>query len=343
MRLSFSAIVWFCIVVVIFLPIGLVLGLRSYAPERALYAEWSVRVHLDEEGKIISMPLEDYVIGVVAAEVPALFQPEALKAQAVATRTYVVKKLRERNSQTGAVYHEGADICDDPRHGQAYATPGALVKRWGVLNYIGYRRRIAQAVRATSGEVLLSNGELIDAVYHSTSGDWTENSEDVWGRYVPYLRAVPCRWDKDSPRYSQTKKISGAALEQALGVQVARDASTQGGGRGIPTLAPRRLKSDAVAIRSLTSTGRVRAAVIGGRSFTGLELREKLGLYSTHIRFKIEGDSVVITTMGSGHGVGLCQYGANGLAKTGRRYRDILAYYFTGAVIGIAGPAEVRP
>jgi stage II sporulation protein D len=218
-----------------------------------------------------------------------------------------------------------------------------LVKRWGVLNYLGYRRKISQAVRATSGEVLLSNGELIDAVYHSTSGDWTENSEDVWGRYVPYLRAVPCRWDKDSPRYSQTKKISGAALEQALGVQVARDASTQGGGRGIPSLAPRRLKSDAVAIRSLTSTGRVREAVIGGRSFTGLELREKLGLYSTHIRFKIEGDSVVITTMGSGHGVGLCQYGANGLAKTGRRYRDILAYYFTGAVIGIAGPAEVRP
>lgn len=316
MRVTVGRVVWFCIGVVLILPALLVLWSRFLWQPPAAGPE--VRVWVEGEG-LRSFPLEEYIKGVVAAEMPAVFHLEALKAQAVAARTYAVRQMRSLGG-SGSPQHPGADLCTHPEHGQAWASPAELRDRWGWWHYLRYWRKISQAVEATRGEVLTYQGRLIDAVYHAACGGRTEDAREVWGNYIPYLRSVPCPYETPSPRTREEVAFDRSELYRRLGL---KEAQTVGG-----SSRPVKL----VLLRK-TASGRVGSVAIEGRIISGIELRRLLGLRSTLVTWKEEGDRLVFTTRGSGHGVGLCQYGADGMARIGFSYRQILTHYYPGVSV----------
>jgi stage II sporulation protein D len=265
------------------------------------------------------LQLEDYLVGVVAAEMPAEFPLEALKAQAVAARTYVVKRL----GTGGAVntLHPNADVCDDHKHGQAWLSREDLKNRWGTIHYYNYYYKVKKAVDETAGQVLTWNGELIDPAYHASCGGRTENSEDVWKFQTPYLRSVPCPYDAD-PQPVQTAAISLEQVDQALGTSLSAIPVT--GGKNVST---------EIKLIEKTATGRPKSLLIGGKQFSAVAVRDLLGLRSTNFTWTANGNSIIFTTTGYGHGVGMCQYGAKGMAEHGYNYRVILSHYYNGAEI----------
>ncbi len=278
-----------------------------------------VRVYLHQENRVQPMQLEDYLVGVVAAEMPAEFPVEALKAQAVAARTYAVKRLGA-NGVTNP-QHTGADLCDDHRHGQAWLSREDLKERWGTLKYYNYYYKIKNAVDETSGQLLTYQGELIDPAYHAFCGGRTENSEDVWKFKVPYLRSVTCPYE-DNPQPVQASSFSFDEVDLALGTSLS----------AVPVSGKSNTSREFKVIEN-TATGRPKSLTIGGRSYTAVAVRDLLGLRSTNFTLKVEGESVTFTTRGYGHGVGLCQYGAKGMAEHGYNYRTILGHYYSGVEI----------
>ncbi|MDF9409864.1 stage II sporulation protein D [Pelotomaculum isophthalicicum JI] len=277
-----------------------------------------VRLYIHKENKIQPLQLEDYLIGVVAAEMPAEFPLDALKAQAVAARTYVVKRMG-----AGGVanpLHSGADVCDDPTHGQAWLSREDLKNRWGIMHYYNYYYKVKKAVDETSGQVLTWNGELIDPAYHSSCGGRTENSEDVWQFQVPYLRSVPCPYDAN-PQPVQTANFSLEQVDRALGTSL----------NAVPVTGKN--ASAAIKLIEKTSTGRPKSLLIDGKQFSAVAVRDLLGLRSTNFTWTVNSGTLTFTTTGNGHGVGMCQYGAKGMAEHGYNYRVILSHYYSGAEI----------
>ena len=178
-----------------------------------------IRVHMHEQGRIVEMNLEDYIAGVVAAEMPAEFELEALKSQAVAARTYAVKSMLIFGG-SGMVNHPGADVSTDYRQSQAFLNGEKLKERWGD-SYERYWGKISRAVQETRGQVATYNGEFINAVFHSTSGERTASAKEVWGFDYPYLLSIPCPWDQKSPRYNDRKEFALAEIEQLLALPAA--------------------------------------------------------------------------------------------------------------------------
>jgi stage II sporulation protein D len=252
------------------------------------------------DGRVVSLELEDYVTGVVGAEMPALFSSEALKAQAVIARTYALKA----NSM-------GRTLSDN-ESSQSYKDNGELVSMWGG-SYSSYYSKIKDAVNSTNGVYLTYNGNYIEAVYHSTSNGRTEDSSNVWGNSFPYLVSVDSVYDNSNPSFSISKTFSYSDLSSKLGFSV--DANTE------------------FNVLGHTSGGRVSNISVDGVNFSGVSFRSMLGLRSTDFDISKIDDGVVITTRGYGHGVGMSQYGANGMAKAGYSYRDILLHYYPGVVI----------
>ncbi len=278
-----------------------------------------IRVYFHDQDRIEEMSLEEYVKGMVAAEMPAEFELEALKAQAVAGRTYAVKQMALFGG-SGLADRPGADVSTDPAKSQAWLSTLQLRDRWGPFAFDRYWAKVGRAVEETRGLIVTYNGEAINAVFHSTSGERTAAAKEVWGFDYPYLQSVVCTWDKKSPRYSDSREYSFTELEQRLGAEAGVVAAAQGGG--------------AVAqVIDRTESGRVAKARVGSKTFTGLDLRQKLELRSANFAMETKGGKVVFKTTGYGHGVGMCQYGANGMAKEGRNFRDILTYYYTGVKI----------
>jgi len=280
----------------------------------------SIRVYIAAEDRIAEMNLEEYLKGVVAAEMPAEFEEEALKAQAVAARTYAVKNMVMFGGE-GLTDHPGADVSTDIHSGQAWLDEKQLKARWGEPDYNRYWEKISRAVDETRGLIMTYNGEPINAVFHSTSGGHTASAMEVWGFDYPYLQSVVCTWDKQSPRYSDSKTYSPEELEQRLGADAGVMAAVQNG------------NTDVAQIIDRTASGRVDKIRLGTKNFSGIELRQKLDLRSTNFTVDVEGDKLVFKTIGNGHGVGLCQYGANGMAKAGMDFRHILTYYYIGVTI----------
>ena len=279
-----------------------------------------IKVYMGDIKQIVSMNLEDYVKGVVAGEMPAEFELEALKAQAVAARTYAVKHMALFGG-SGSVEHPGADITTDYKESQAWYSETKLREKWGT-NYGRYWRKISQAVDLTQGLILTYNGEPVNAVFHSTSGTRTASAKEVWGFEYPYLQSVACNWDQASPRYQDSKQIAISELETRLGNDAVIMAAAQSG-----------KSAGLVNVIDYTDSGRVNTVRVGAKTLSGLEVREKLELRSTNFVVEPVGDTLVFKTTGYGHGVGLCQYGANGQAKEGRDFRQILTYYYTGTAI----------
>jgi stage II sporulation protein D len=302
---------------IIVIPASLsMLASRGIEPEKkqGLWEGPGVKLLINGTGEIRTIPLEQYLVGVVAAEMPAAFEMESLKAQAVAARTYTLRKMQLQNDK-----HPEADICDDPNHCQAWLSDEAMQARWGMTGYTAYKRKIQRAVQETQGLVLTYDKQLIDPVYHSTSGPRTENSEDVWQIAVPYLRSVECTWDTDSPRYQEEKRFTWEELDRLLGTSFA----------ALPA-ATLNNSSNTIQAISSTATGRVKEAQVAGKIIPATELRKILGLNSTNLKLAGNNRGLTFTTTGFGHGVGMCQYGANGQAREGRNFAEILTYYYTG-------------
>lgn len=277
-----------------------------------------IKVYLHEEGTIVEMNLENYVAGVVAAEMPGEFELEALKSQAVAARTYAVKNMVMFGG-SGLAARPGADVSTDYQQSQAWLSAEKLKARWGA-QYERYWSKINRAVGETRGEVVTYNGEFINAVFHSTSGERTASAKEVWGFDYPYLISVPCTWDEKSPRYHERKEFALREIEELLGTETQVVAAVQNG-------------SGVTQIIDTTQSGRVGQIRIGSKIVSGLTVREKLNLHSTYFNVEIKNGKMIFNTIGYGHGVGLCQYGANGMAKAGHDYREIITKYYTGVAI----------
>jgi stage II sporulation protein D len=271
-----------------------------------------VAVYRSTLGQIENVSLEDYLVGVVAAEMPADFEEEALKAQALTARTYIVKKLLTKD-KIGVP--DGAEVTDTQIH-QVYYSDAQLRENWK-KDYEWKKKKVQDAVRATSGMILTYNGEVIDASFHSTSNGYTENSEDYWSNELPYLRSVSSPWDTNSPKFSDQKVVSVAEFESKLGVKI-------GSSTTIGTIVDR------------TAGKRVAKVDFNGKVLTGKEIREKLELRSSDFSWERKGGNIVITTKGFGHGVGMSQYGANGMAAEGKNYQDIVKHYYQGIEISSA-------
>ncbi|MDK7669165.1 stage II sporulation protein D [Cytobacillus oceanisediminis] len=250
--------------------------------------------------------LEEYLRGVLASEMPANYETEALKAQAISARTYIMKFLMTENKSD---LPQGADITDSTLQ-QVYKNQDELKEMWKNDNYEKNIKKITQAVSETQGLVMTYNGELIDASFFAISNGYTENSEDYWTASLPYLRSVPSPWDKASPDFIKTKTFSSNEIESRLGVKISNEIDVQ-----------------------RTSSERVSTINISGKKLTGAEFRDALGLRSTDFSIKLNGNDVQVTTKGYGHGVGMSQYGANSMATEGKKYKEILEYYYKGIKI----------
>lgn len=313
------------ILIIIVLPAALARGCRGiHTPPQEIdrnpiispAGEQLIKVYLHEEDKTVNMSLEEYLVGVVAAEMPASFDLEALKAQAVVARTYVARQLPALGG-TGCSDVPGAHVCTNPAHCQAWEEESRSLARWEKKGAVSYLNKIRQAVRETAGLVITHDNLPVDAVYHSTCGGHTEDSENVWSNALPYLRGVPCSYCNDS-RWSQTRytftseEFSAAVLPLVSAVPVSS--------AGAPLLS--------AAARS--TSGRVNSLKVAGKTLSGRDLRSALNLPSTNFSWETDGGKIIFTTRGYGHGVGLCQYGADGMAAAGHNFEQILAYYYTG-------------
>lgn len=290
----------------------------------------TVRVYLANAREIEGVPLEQYVRGVLAAEMPADFELEALKAQAIAARTYIVRRLRTGDT---AGVPEGADVTDTVAH-QAYIPLAELAKR--------PERTIAKlnrAVNETGDQVITYQGEPIMAAFFSTSNGYTENAEDYWTNPVPYLKSVPSPWDQaESPRYAETVELPLNDVLEKLDLNpeavpgLAQASRQGGGGTGSPSPGKGGGGTLAADVRILSHTAgkRVEEVQFGSKRFSGRDIREKLNLRSSAFDWERDGDKLRITTYGYGHGVGMSQYGAQGMAKEGAAAERILTYYYTG-------------
>lgn len=314
----------FILVVTVVLPAVLVKACRGRPPTPRQRGPDALLVNLyvTAEAKLRSLGLDEYVEGVVAAEMPASFEMEALKAQAVVARTLAIRKMRSLGGG-GCENWPGADVCSDPTHDQGWISDAEMRQKWGFISYYRYRSRITAAVAQTRGLIILYEGEPIYAVYHSTCGENTENSEDVWAYRLSYLRSVPCKFDTHSPQYRATVEFSLAELGSRVGEEV-----------GALEVMARGKSPRLIEVLDSSRTGRAKTVRVGAKTFKGAELRRLLGLNSTRFSWEITGDRVVFRTRGYGHGVGMCQYGADGLARMGKSFAEIIGYYYTGVEMG---------
>lgn len=258
-----------------------------------------------ERESLLSLTLEEYVQGVVGAEMPASFGIEALKAQAVAARTYAYRRILQ-NKRIDE--HPEAHLSSDYQSGQAWISRDAFLEKHGSTLGRAMQKKIKKAVKQTTGKIITYNDEPILAVYHSTSGGRTENSEHYWTEKLDYLRAVEDPFSIGSPQHYSTASISLDKLKQVLNVS--------------------RVTNFKVVERY--PSGRVKTVEVGEHWFSGREIRQRLGLRSTWFTVEVLGNEMVFSVWGYGHGVGMSQYGAQGMDLKGYDYAEILQYYYRG-------------
>ena len=257
----------------------------------------------DPRGTVMDKELEQYLVGVVLAEMPAYFEKEALKAQAVVARTYTLKTC------TAGGKHGDGSICTDSGCCQAYISVTDYLEKGGTGESV---EKVRAAVFDTAGEVLIYEDQLIEATYFSCSGGITEDAQAVWGSDYPYLRSVSSPGEENAPVFTDTASYSFVLFQKLLGVDLSGEPerwfgpATYTAGKGVDTMQ------------------------IGGTEYTGTELRRLLGLRSTSFEIEVEEEEIIIHTKGFGHRVGMSQYGAEAMAVNGSTYDQILASYYQG-------------
>ena len=289
-----------CILILIIPVYALVVPHNNIKKENIVYVNEEKEekvVKLLDSNNILILSLEDYILGVVACEMPASYGLEALKAQAVASRTYALEKMNGNNTYD----------LENSINNQCYHDINKLKEKWG-NNFNKYYDKIKEAVDETYNEYMTYNGDIIKAFYFSTSNGYTENVRDVFGSELEYLVSVDSSWDKNNKNFEKTIELN---IEEFLTKLSIND---------------NELKN--VDIIEKTSSGRIKTIVINNQEFKGTTFRKLLGIRSTDASIKISNDKVYITTKGYGHGVGLSQYGSNEMAKMGYKYDEILKHYY---------------
>lgn len=262
-----------------------------------------VRIKRVEKNIIETIPLEQYLIGVLAGEMPSSYDLEALKAQAVAARTYTLRKINTNQNNE----YDLVDTTND----QVYLDPDYLKENWK-NNYETNIKKIKQAINETTGEYLTYDGEIIKAFFFSTSSGNTENCKDVFGENLPYLVSVSSTWDQNSPSYTNETTFEKQEFYEKLNIEYQEELNIE---------------------ITRNETNSVNTITINNTTIKGTDFRYKLGLRSTNVEIKEENNQIKITSKGYGHGVGMSQYGALELAKLGSTYKDILKYYYQGTEI----------
>lgn len=267
--------------------------------------EMKLSVEMDD-GSICELELETYVTAVVLREMPADFEPEALKAQAVVARTYVLRRCFSDSK------HENAVVCTDPSCCQGFYSEEDFMAAGNSTDLL---EKVKQAVTETAGYVLTYEGELAEATYFSCSGGMTEDAKAVWGQDIPYLRATESLGEEGATHFTDTVTFTAEEFAERLG----------GGFSGFP--------GTWIGKITYTDGGGVDTIVLGDSTYSGTELRKLLGLRSTAFVITIVGDRVTVTTKGFGHRVGMSQYGADAMALKGSTYDQILAHYYQGTAL----------
>lgn len=262
---------------------------------------------VSDQGIKEKMLLEEYLVGVVSAEMPASFEPEALKAQTIAARTYVYRQIKQPQADNGAA--EDITVSADPSVFQAFNNESQRKEKWQE-KAPEYEAKIRQAVEATSGIIVTKEGQAVSTPYSAVCGGHTASSANVWGGDNSWLQSVVCKWDTESPKYESQMIFSLQEAAGKLSVDV----------KNLPGM--KIIKKD--------NDGRIAEVSIGGKTISGQDMRMALGLNSTNFSWQIKGDEIIFQVKGYGHGVGLCQYGANGMAKAGYNAEEILRHYYSG-------------
>ena len=258
-----------------------------------------VILNVCDEGRMERVALEDYLVSVLAGEMPASYPMEALKAQAIAARSYIVWKL-PRFGGSGCSRGAQADVCTDSKHCMAYRSDAQMREGWGE-SYEEKHEKLLRAVQETAGQILLYDGRPVQALFHAASGGRTEDAQEVWGTAYPYLQSVESEGEQGQ---TAQVRLSKSKLAQKL------NAAFEGAGLTAANIERQ------FSIRSVTGSGRA------------------LGLRSAGFTIAFEGDDAILTTNGFGHGVGLSQEGAQNMAENGADCEEILLHYYTGVTIG---------
>ncbi len=251
-----------------------------------------------------NIPFEDYIVGVVGAEMPISFEEEALKAQAVAARTYAYKRIDDINKEV-----------DYKSIGQAYNSIEELKGKWGD-NFDTYYAKVKNAVYGTQGIIMMYDNEPIEAVFHSTSAGVTEVSENIWGKSLPYIKSVDSKVDEQAPNFIYKASIPNSQIIDTLS-------------KKYPEMDKNNIISS-FEIGERSEAGYVLNVNVCGKKINARDIRTMFGLRSTNFTIEKTKDSINFTTKGYGHGAGMSQYGANFMAQEGSSYEEILLHYYDG-------------
>lgn len=279
-------------------------------------ASKTIKLLHSETGQIEELNLDEYLYGVVSSEMPASFEMEALKAQAVVARTYTIYQTTNNSCK-----HENADICDNYACCQAWISKEDRFAKWDAEEAESNWNKIVEAVNSTSGKIITYNGEPINAFFHSNSGGVTESSVNIWGGVdYPYLKSVETAGEEGYRQYSSQAQFSKQDLLNKIKEKY-------------PDCEIDFARQDSIQILEYTTSGRVKTIKFGNKEIAGTEARSILGLKSTNFTFSINGDIVTFSVTGYGHGVGMSQTGADALAKSGSNYEEIIKHFYTDVEI----------
>ena len=273
----------------------------------------TISVYIALDDRVEDMDFSEYLKSSVAAEMPASFEEEALKAQAVAVRTYILQRAEYYQKNGAPEEHKGAMTCTDPNHCKAWVSKEDKIKAWGVDGELLWKK-ISDAVDKTRGVIMMYEGKPINAVFHAMSSGATEDAKDVWGSDVPYLKSVDSSLDKNAPKYETSLSMTKDEFKKKMGETIDGVDFTDGVFGEIER----------------TATGSITSIEIGKVKIKGSEFRSILDLRSTNVSFNVVGEVINMTVHGYGHGVGMSQYGANFMAQEGKNYQEILNAYYTG-------------
>ena len=281
------------------------------------YSKYStLKLLHSKTGKIEEIPIDEYLYGTVSAEMPVDYEIEALKAQAIVSRTYTIYQIEKNNNK-----HGDADICDDYNCCQAWISKEDRMNRWEEDKREDNWNKIVKSVNDTSGKIITYDGDAINAFFHSNSGGITEIVSNVWGgRDFPYIQSVETSGENEYDGYNSEVIISKSELlkrikENYQDIEI--DYS----------------KEDSIKIIEHTGSGRVKTIKIGNKNLPGTEIRKILGLRSTNFSFRIDGENIIFSVIGYGHGVGMSQTGANSMAKSGHTCEEIIKHFYSGVEI----------
>ena len=267
-------------------------------------------------GEVQNLGLDEYLLGVVSAEMPASFEKEALKARAVVARTYTIYSIIHNNGK-----HEGADICDDSKCCQAWISKEDRFEKWDENLRNENWNKITSAVKETEGKIITYNGEVIDAFFHSNSGGTTETPVNVWGGTgYPYLQSVQTAGEEGYSQYSSE-------------INLTKDEFVNKIKQKYPKLEVNYSDNNWLKIMDYTDSGRVKTLKVGNINISGVEARTLLGLKSANFSVAINENNIVFSVKGYGHGVGMSQTGADSMAKGGSTYEEIIKHFYTGVEI----------